>query len=372
MDKLYHILIVEDSQVQSLILKRLLLKNNYQVTIAVNGAEGLEYTKKYKPDIIISDIAMPVMDGYEMCGKIKDDEEFKDIPIILLTQLSSTVDIISGINSKADSFITKPYSESYLLYVINYYISLKKQDSDNKDTDNKMIKKNVLLNKYIEHISNEVDVKRVMFFMLSTYEHKIFQSKEQLEIQASLKTINEQHKNRINELISEKEIYQSIFISAPDIIYSLDKDGKFTHINEVISNYGYTPSALIGKHFSEIFMSFLIDENNKVTDVDFKSIIKGTNLQAKDKDSGVNERLRYLQLKIKSQNMSAQARLIETGGKEYVLVEINSFGLYNTIPHKEEKIFLGSTGVMRDLSYRVNPIGAPCVLTSGALKQYGD
>ena len=71
-DNKKHILIVEDSQVQSLILKRILMRNNYEVDVAVNGEEGINHAKHFRPDIIISDVTMPVMDGYEMIEKIKD------------------------------------------------------------------------------------------------------------------------------------------------------------------------------------------------------------------------------------------------------------------------------------------------------------
>jgi DNA-binding response OmpR family regulator len=345
MDKKNIILIVEDSQVQALLLKRLLLKNNFEVFIAVNGVEGIEYTKKYKPEIIISDISMPEMDGYEMCEKIKKNSDLKDIPIILLTQLSSTADILSGINSKADNFLTKPYSESYLLHVINYYISsLNEQNNDEK---------NILTSMFIDHIASNIDISRVMFFMLSTYEHKMFQSKEQLEIQNSLKALNEQQKKRINELILSEERYQRLFISAPDIIYSLDKDGKFSYINEAVTRYGYTPSKLIEKHFSKIFMTSIMDENNKMINIDFMPFIKGTNELSSGNNCAINGHLRQLRLKINTENMLSQAMQSKIGGKEYVLVEINSSGLYNTIPFKDERIFIGSTGVIRDISYRI-------------------
>jgi DNA-binding response OmpR family regulator len=180
-----HILIVEDSQVQSLILKRILLKNNYEVDVAANGEEGINYAKHFHPDLIISDVTMPIMDGYEMCCKIKEDCDLKHIPVILLTQLSSTTDIIAGLKSKADTFINKPFSDSYLCYVINYYLSAKDHKVDNASSDN------ILFNKDIDALSHDVEISQILTFLLSTYEHKIFQSKEQLEVQHSLKILND-------------------------------------------------------------------------------------------------------------------------------------------------------------------------------------
>ena len=66
---------------------------------------------------------MPEMDGYELCRQIKEDENFKDIPVILLTQLSEPEDIIKGLDCGADNFITKPYDEEFLLSRIQYILA---------------------------------------------------------------------------------------------------------------------------------------------------------------------------------------------------------------------------------------------------------
>ncbi len=109
------ILVVEDSEIQAEMLRRALVNKKYSVVIANNGAEGLEIAKKEKPSLIIADILMPIMDGYKMCSEIKKVEELKNIPVILLTQLSESEDIITGLESGAENYITKPYNEDYLL-----------------------------------------------------------------------------------------------------------------------------------------------------------------------------------------------------------------------------------------------------------------
>src|SRR5207244_3826772 len=68
-----------------------------------------------KPDLIISDVLMPEMDGYEFCRNVKANEQFKEIPFILLTSLSDTNDVIRGLQCGADNFITKPYEGERLL-----------------------------------------------------------------------------------------------------------------------------------------------------------------------------------------------------------------------------------------------------------------
>jgi len=82
------ILVVEDSPTQALRLKYILEKQEYQVRLAVNGVEGMQAIRMQRPTLVISDVIMPEMDGYELCTRIKQDPEFKDIPVILLTTLS--------------------------------------------------------------------------------------------------------------------------------------------------------------------------------------------------------------------------------------------------------------------------------------------
>jgi DNA-binding response OmpR family regulator len=115
-----HILIVEDSHTQAEQLRHVLESNHYKVTIAYNGEEALDFLQKTKPTIVISDVIMPGMDGYELCRKIKQSESIKGVPVILLTQLSSPHDIIRGLECGADHFITKPYNRDYLLSHIQY------------------------------------------------------------------------------------------------------------------------------------------------------------------------------------------------------------------------------------------------------------
>lgn len=109
------ILIVEDSAIQAETLRRLLSENGYKVILANSGYEGLTMARKERPDLIISDIVMPEMDGYEMCRKLKDDETLKMIPLILLTQLTEPEEVIMGLESGADHYLTKPFDKEHLL-----------------------------------------------------------------------------------------------------------------------------------------------------------------------------------------------------------------------------------------------------------------
>lgn len=116
------ILIVEDSLTQAMRLRYLLQENGYDVRVAADGVKGLAAAKAEKPTIIITDVMMPEMDGYELCARIKQDETLKDIHVVLLTSLSDPRDVIKGLQCGADNFLTKPYDNEQLLRRVHHIL----------------------------------------------------------------------------------------------------------------------------------------------------------------------------------------------------------------------------------------------------------
>ncbi|MDI6816684.1 MAG: response regulator [Actinomycetota bacterium] len=121
-EKKINILVVEDSETQNVWLRQILEKNGYQVSATYNGKEALAVIAENEPALIISDILMPVMDGYEFCKIVKMDRNLKDIPVILLTLLDNPKDIIKGLECGADYFMTKPCDEKNLLARVQHIL----------------------------------------------------------------------------------------------------------------------------------------------------------------------------------------------------------------------------------------------------------
>ena len=109
------ILIVEDSPTQALKLRHVLEKHGHRVTAASDGRKALAALAASVPTLVITDINMPEMNGYELCQRNKDDPKLKELPVILLTSLSDPKDILCGLECGADNFIVKPYEEEFLL-----------------------------------------------------------------------------------------------------------------------------------------------------------------------------------------------------------------------------------------------------------------
>lgn len=118
-------LVVEDNpDVATYILS--CLKNKYQTIFAKNGKEGIEVAIKYIPDIIISDVMMPIADGFELCKTLKTNISTSHIPIILLTAKATQESKMSGLTLGADAYLTKPFHKNELLIRIEKLIELRK------------------------------------------------------------------------------------------------------------------------------------------------------------------------------------------------------------------------------------------------------
>lgn len=117
------ILIVEDSPTQAEQLEHIIEERGMTVCCMYNAETALEYLADHIPQIIISDVIMPNMDGFDFCAQIKADKRLIRVPVMLVTALSDPHDIIQGLESGADNFIIKPYDTEYLLSQIEYMIA---------------------------------------------------------------------------------------------------------------------------------------------------------------------------------------------------------------------------------------------------------
>jgi two-component system cell cycle sensor histidine kinase/response regulator CckA len=113
--KVVRVLVVEDSPTQAQELAWLLESEGFEVDIARNGEEGLARCQQGQYELVLSDVVMPGIDGYELCRRLKADGKTHRIPVVLLTSLAEPMDVIRGLECGADNFLTKPYDAAYLI-----------------------------------------------------------------------------------------------------------------------------------------------------------------------------------------------------------------------------------------------------------------
>ena len=163
-EDLFRILLVEDNlDLQKFLYRE--MSSLYNVMIANNGEEALLVASQNLPDLIISDIMMPVMDGLELCEKIKGDEATSHIPVILLTAKSGTESELSGFESGADDYITKPFNPDLLKLKIKNILEARKRLAAKFSESASYIPENIkisqidqgFLEKFVKMVEDNID-----------------------------------------------------------------------------------------------------------------------------------------------------------------------------------------------------------------------
>ena len=201
---------------------RIFLENfGYEVLEAENGVVGVEIFKKYNPDLILLDLKMPEMDGFEVLHEVLSISP--DTPIIIVSGVGIIHDAVEAIRRGASDYILKPIPD---LDVLKYSISRALEKADLK-AQNK---------EYQEKLQTMVEER----------------TKELAGTNAKLSGEIEQRKKAEQSLKESQQMLSSILDTVPDIIYRLDRNGKINFISDAVRNYGYLPSDFFNKYINEL------------------------------------------------------------------------------------------------------------------------
>ncbi len=188
------ILIVEDSRTQAEQLKYILEDHDFHVVATRNGREALDALRQRKPTLVITDITMPEIDGYELCRRIRADEQLAELPVILLTALADPEDVFKGLECGADNFITKPYEQAHLLARIQYLLAnVHLRHREKVQTSMEVFlagRKHVITS----------DRAQILNLLLSTYEAAVQKNGELTNARDELAKLNEQLKDKATQL----------------------------------------------------------------------------------------------------------------------------------------------------------------------------
>lgn len=116
------ILIVEDNEVNLDIFQEI-FEDDYELKLATDGMQALEVIENFMPKLVLLDVMMPNMDGYEVCEKIRGNEKLKDIAIIMVSARAMESERKKGLDVGADDYITKPFEEDILMEMVSSYIN---------------------------------------------------------------------------------------------------------------------------------------------------------------------------------------------------------------------------------------------------------
>ena len=253
------ILIVEDNYDLQMFLKKL-LENQYNILLACDGIEGFQYAKNYLPNLILSDIMMPKMDGIQMCKKLQKDNLTQHIPIMLITAKNSTYSKIEGLKSGAMEYINKPFNTNELLLKIK----------------NIIISKEHIISKYRKEILSQPKVK------LKKSQDEIFLENLVANINLKIEDSNLKIEDLAESLdMSYSSLYRKCQLLTGKSIVDFIRVVRLKKAAVLITKYGYNISQASykagfndPKYFSKSFKKYF-----KKTPSNFRKEALKTNVQ---------------------------------------------------------------------------------------------
>ncbi|MFH0966495.1 MAG: PAS domain S-box protein [Methanobacteriota archaeon] len=197
-----YILVVEDSTVQAEILVALLEENGFAVKKAANGKNALETVQQELPILVISDILMPEMNGFDLTREIRKNPALAPVPVLLLTSLTEAGDVAQALSCGADMFVTKPYDDPFLLKKIR--VLLEEKDLPEKQ---KGVSPPFKFTYEGEEYEINTDREGILAFLLTTYEITMDRNQSLIRVQNELRELNDHLEQRVEE--RTKDLRQS-------------------------------------------------------------------------------------------------------------------------------------------------------------------
>lgn len=178
-------------------LEKRLISAGYEVRHGADGSLALEMIRDDPPDLIVSDIEMPNMTGYELCRQVKQDPELRRIPLILLSTLSDPQDIIEGLHAGADNYVTKPYEAEYLLSRIESLLQTPIVESDADPSQA------IDVSLGGKHFKIKSGPQQVLNLLISTFENAV-------EKNAELIRVNQELSQSKEKLIKQRALLEEL------------------------------------------------------------------------------------------------------------------------------------------------------------------
>ncbi len=195
--KVNEVLIVEDSPTQSDNLKYMLQGTGMQVVQSYNGSEALTLMKSIRPDLIITDVMMPEMNGIDLCTHLKNNPDLRDIPVIILTTLDSVDDILTALAAGADGYVMKPYNRTNLLSGIQQVIDNREILKSGEEEEHLQLTYNG--KNYVIHANGA----KILSMLFTSYESAKMKSADLKEKKEELLVVSNLLKSKIEKRKSE-------------------------------------------------------------------------------------------------------------------------------------------------------------------------
>lgn len=258
------ILIVEDSPTQAARLVEILRSQDWTTRTARDGRQALAAVAQQRPDLVVSDISMPVMDGLQLCRALKEKKASRDIPVVLLTSLNSTADILAALEAGADFHIPKTCPPAFLMSKIRQVVLAAEA--------NEMVPVSPV---ELEHGGQTYRIaasrEQMLQLLLATYEIAVAENESLIETRRELQDLNDRLQDLVTErtaglraemvareksdLIRRHEHMQMRFLTdhVPVMMAHLDAQRRYKFVNQPYAQlFDRSPDALVGRKASEV------------------------------------------------------------------------------------------------------------------------
>ncbi len=235
------ILIVDDDSTNLKVLFSFLKESGFKVLVAQDGESAIEKLQEVSPDLILLDVRMPGIGGFETCHRLKASAATKDIPVIFMTVLSETVDKLKGLSLGAVDYITKPFQQEEVLARMRLHLKM-------RNLTKTLEEQNVLLKQEIEaRVTAEVALQK----LTQELEQRVQERTAQLT-----NTLHDLQQTQV-QLLQSEALLRTVVTNAPIILYALNSEGMITLLEGTgLEALGRKSGQSVGQSAFEIYRNY--------------------------------------------------------------------------------------------------------------------
>jgi diguanylate cyclase (GGDEF)-like protein/PAS domain S-box-containing protein len=246
-DAMRRVLAVEDSPTQAEVLRSDLEAAGFEVTVARNGAEALQRLEEDGFDIVVSDVVMPGMSGYDLCRTVKASPAMHDIPVILLTSLTDPLDVVNGLESGADNFLRKPYQPAQLVARIN--ATSRNRELRRSGEDDTGVR--------LAFLEREFEIKadrpQMLDLLVSTFEELVMTSRQVRAREEELIRAHAELQKHLQAVDLERNRLQAVVDSVPVPLFVVAPEGQVSHASEASARvFGTSQEEMRGRQLDDV------------------------------------------------------------------------------------------------------------------------
>ena len=252
------VLAVEDSPTQAEAIRNDLAFAGFDVTVVTRPREALELLRTERFDLLLSDVVMPQMDGYELCRQVKKTDAGRELPVVLLTSLSDPLDVVKGLESGADNFMRKPYQPEQLGARLRTTLHNRELRSTGR------VQMGIELSFLDRTFQITAERQQILDLLISTFEELVVTTREVRAREEELTRLHGELEHQLDAAQLERNRLQAVLDAVPVPVAVVDEDGHFSHLSRMATEVFGTTVAEARQHCAGELAHFVDPEGERV------------------------------------------------------------------------------------------------------------